>query len=668
MSLTRKRKIALVGTPNAGKTALFNLLTHSHQRVANYSGVTVDSAEADLFLSAAGGRRGSRNLFKAREVEISPEAVGFASLFPDEIVSLVDLPGAYSLRPYTEDEGVLARALQKGDFDFDGMILVVDATQPERAIRFMIEVLNQTSMPAVVALNMWDLAEARGFDFDLQLLSQRLGVQVIPTVATKKQGMREIIQALTQVVGHGSTESAVIRNPGKFFSVEVLGAQAGLTRSEISNQILSFYKLADQFLKEVLNKRGAPDHKSDRIDRVILHPVWGMVILLLVLGITFQLMFNLAQFPMDLITNGFKAMGDFVNSLPINGVVKSFFADGVIAGVGGTLVFLPQILILFTLILFLEDFGFMARAVFLLDFWMGKVGLHGRAFLPLLSSHACAVPGIMSTRTIESKRDRIITTLIIPLTTCSARIPVYTLLISAFIPNRTVLLGVKLQGLVMLALYVIGIFSALLIGGVFRRFVFHGKRPPLLIEMPSYKMPSLMSLSKGLVYRGKLFLTRVGTIILALTVVIWVLVSFPRVQDTGTGEWKSSIDQSYAARAGHLIEPAIRPLGFDWKIGMALIPTFAAREVMVSTLSTVYAVQEQNEEVAKEKLSEMIKRQWSMATGLSLIAWFIFAPQCISTLATAKRELKSSFWMWVMLIYLFGLAYLASFLTFQIAK
>ena len=616
-----KQKIALVGTPNAGKTALFNILTRSHQRVANYSGVTVDSAEADLIL---------------------PQG---------ELCSLVDLPGAYSLRPYTEDEGVLAKALE--DKTFDGMILVIDATQPERAIRFMIEVLDSTDCPVVVAMNMSDLAEARGFDFDLEALSQRMGVPIIPTVATKRKGLLELRSAMEFAI---ETQK---RKKDAFLGEK----RANLNRAEISLQILEFYKKADAILKDVLRKNGRPDARTEKIDRLILHPVWGLVILILVLGITFQLMFNLAHYPMDLIDGFFNGLGKWINTLSWNETVKSFLVDGVIAGVGGTMVFLPQILILFGLILFLEDFGFMARAVFLLDHWMGKVGLHGRAFLPLLSSYACNIPGLMATKAIESRQDRIITSMIIPLTTCSARVPVYTLLISAFIPNTPLFLGVHLQGVVMLGLYFVGTLSAIVMGGIFKKFL-KGKRPPLLIELPSYKIPAFQSLFKGLVYRTRLFLRRVGTIILALTIVIWFLVSFPKAPE-GT---KNPIEQSYAAMVGHVFEPALRPLGFDWKIGMALIPTFAAREVMVATLSTVYSVQEEAGVANTDKLSERIKKEWSLATGLSLIAWFIYAPMCISTLATARRELKSTKWMLVMVTYLFALAYLASWLTFRIAS
>ncbi len=613
--------IALVGTPNAGKTALFNTLTASHQRVANYSGVTVESAEADFYLPS-----GTR-------------------------ATLVDLPGAYSLRPYTDDEGVLAHALKQNNFD--ALVIVVDATQPERAIRFLVEVLDATDRPAVVALNMADLAQARGFELDLKKLSARLGVPVISTVAVKKQGMLELPEAI---------ESAMDSRR------RVKGALLGkkkehLTPKEVSHEILAFYKKADEILKEVLKKKGRPDTQSARIDYFVLHPVWGLFILMLMLGITFQLMFNLADYPMKFISQSFDSMGNYINAMhELPEMLRSFLADGVIAGVGGTLVFLPQIIILFSLILFLEDFGFMSRAVFLMDYWMGKVGLHGRAFLPLLSSYACNIPGILATRAIETRRDRIITTMIIPLTTCSARVPVYTLLIAAFIPNTNVFLGIKLQGLVMLGLYAVGALSAFIAGAVFQKFFLRGKRPPLLIELPSYKWPSLLSLGKGLVYRAELFVKRVGTVILALTVLIWVLVSFPKAPEGAP----HPVEYSFAAKLGHAIEPVMRPLGFDWKISMAMIPTFAAREVMISALSTVYAVDDVDKSKKEEKLSELIKREWSLATGLSLLVWFIFAPQCISTLATVKRELQSNKWVVIMVSYLFVLAYAAAFLTHTI--
>lgn len=618
-----KPRIALVGTPNSGKTALFNLLTRSHQRVANYSGVTVDAAEADLTLPSG---------LKA---------------------TLVDLPGAYSLKPYTEDEGVLTDALRS--HAFDAMIVVVDSTQSERAVRFLIEVLDETDIPAVVAFNMVDLAKERGFEFDLGRLAELLGVPVVPTIAVKRSGLSSIIDEVeTSLRGQSRKKHAVLPR----VQVAAEGSTvAPSARQEVAQQILAFYKLADEYLKQFMRKEGRPDTRSETIDRIVLHPVWGVLILLAVLGFTFQLMFNLAQIPMDWIDGGFAWLGTQVSAMALPDALKSFLVDGVIAGVGGTLVFLPQILILFALILFLEDFGFMARAVFLLDYWMGKVGLHGRAFLPLLSSYACAVPGIMSVKAIESRRDRMITTLIIPLTTCSARIPVYTLLIAAFIPNNTVFWGVRLQGLVMLGLYVLGTLAALLMGAIFKKFLLKGARPPLLIELPSYKWPSMVSVVKGLNYRAKLFLKRVGTIILTLTMVIWVLVSYP---SPGEG--------SYAAKFGKFVEPAIRPLGYDWKIGMALVPTFAAREVMVATLATVYAVGDDTAVSQTDKLSELIQKEWPLATGLSLMVFFVFAPMCISTLAAARRQMQSNAWLGMMVGYLFGLAYLAAWVTYRLAS
>jgi ferrous iron transport protein B len=615
-----KCRIALVGTPNAGKTALFNALTHSHQRVANYSGVTVESAEADFFLP--GG----------------------------EIATLVDLPGAYSLRPYTDEENVLADAL-RGD-SFQGMILVVDATQPERAIRFLIEVLDSTALPGVVALNMSDLAAERGFEFDLIQFAALLGVPVIPTTAVRKRGLPEVESALQVSLKNQRREKDSFLGPKR----------ANLEGPEVSLQILAFYKKADELLKRILVRKGFPDQRSRRIDEVILHPWFGPLILLGVLGLVFQLMFNLAHYPMDAIDSFFSMLQAQVSSSALSPLLKSFISDGVLSGIGGTLVFLPQIIILYTLILFLEDFGFMARAVFLLDHLMGKVGLHGRSFLPLLSSYACNVPGMLATRAIESRSDRVITTMLIPLTTCSARIPVYTLLISAFVPNTNVLFGLKLQGLVMLGLYVLGMVFAFLMGGMFKRFLFPGRRPPLLIELPSYKRPSMRSLFRSVSYRIKLFLRRVGTVILAISVAIWFLLSFPQVPGGGS----VPVDQSYAAQIGKFIEPAIRPIGFDWKIGMALIPTFAAREVMVSTLSTVYAVEEGAGVSNTEKLSTLLKNEWTLATGMSLLVWFVFAPMCISSLATARRELKSSRYFLLMVFYLFGLSYLGSFLVYQI--
>ncbi len=621
-------RIALVGTPNSGKSALFNKITRSNQRVANYSGVTVESAEADF-------------------------------TFSDRRATLVDLPGAYSLRPYTDDEGVLLDLLKS--HAFEAIVMVVDATQLERGVRFVMEVLKSFPLPTVIALNMIDLARAREFEINVQKLSELLGAPVVGTAAVKGEGVTELLLQLNEVLQNEQKckDTKRVDTPK--------GEVADSNPDDVAAEILAFYKKADEIVKSSLKKPGKMDERSARIDRWVLHPFWGPLILLSVLGLTFQLMFNLAEIPMQAIQSAFSWASTQVLTLSfLSEGVKSFLVDGILAGVGGTLVFLPQILILFLLILFLEDFGFMARAVFLLDHWMGKVGLHGRAFLPLLSSFACAIPGIMATKTIESKKDRIATIMMIPLMTCSARIPVYTLLISSFIPNRNLILGVKVQGLVMLGLYVVGTGFGFLSGALLKRFFLKGATPPLLIELPSYKWPSLESLARGLVYRGKLFIHRVGTVILALTILIWFCVSFPKAPQGS----QNPIESSFAAQMGHKIEPLLRPLGFDWRIGMAMVPAFAAREVMVSALTTAYAVQSagsEEKESERLRLSEVIQKQWSVATGLSLMVWFIFAPQCLSTIATARRELQSWRWAAAMVFYLFVLAYSFSFLTYQIA-
>lgn len=629
------KRVALMGTPNAGKTALFNVLTKSNQRVANYAGVTVESAEADFYLP------------------------------PHEKAVLVDLPGAYSLQPFSDEEGELLRLIKAEHFD--GAIIVIDATQLERGIRFVLEVMSTTSKPVVIAVNMEDLARKQGIEFDLDQLPERklFGAEVLLISATKKRGLKELLQAVSRLFEQPAHLQA--REALSYLS-EHWGHSPQVDGNQ-NKKILEFYKQASAICKQIRRKPGQVDEFSQKLDRWILHPVWGWLILATILFVTFQLMFNLAQIPMDWIDASFGWLGGQAQASSLPDVLKSFLADGVIAGIGGTIVFLPQILILFALILFLEDFGFMARAVMLLDHAMGRVGLHGRAFLPLLSSYACAVPGIMATRSIESKRDRTITILTIPLTTCSARLPVYTLLIGAFIPNRKIAFGIGLQGLVMFALYAVGILFALLMGALFKKFLLKGETMPLFLELPSYKWPSLESIFKGLVYRAKLFLRRVGRVIFTMTVIIWVLVSFPKDE-----QGKSDIEKSYAAQMGHWIEPALRPIGFDWKIGMSLIPTFAAREVMIGALATTYAVEASHsaqashadQDEVEKKLSNMISNQWTLATGLSLLVWFIFAPMCISTIAAAKRELGSNKWLVVMVAYLFGLAYLGAWVTYRV--
>jgi ferrous iron transport protein B len=409
---------------------------------------------------------------------------------------------------------------------------------------------------------------------------------------------------------------------------------------------------------------------SDRIDRVVLHPLWGMAVLAVTLFLMFQAVFSWANVPMDLIKSGTEWVGEGVKGVIPEGLLQSLLVDGVVAGVGGVIVFLPQILILFLFILALEDSGYLPRAAFLLDRVMGTVGLSGRSFIPLLSSFACAIPGVMATRTISNWRDRLTTIMIAPLMTCSARLPVYALLIAAFIPERTVGGLFNLQGVVLFALYLFGIVSAMAVAWVMKRFARFGDQgsgrvvhSPLLMELPAYRWPNLRNLALGLQERAWIFLQRVGTIILTLTILLWFLSTFPSPPEGATGP---AIQYSLAGMIGGWLEHIFAPIGFNWQISIALVPGMAAREVAVGALGTVYALSATGDGVATA-LEPLIAGSWSLATALSLLVWFVFAPQCISTLAAVRRETNSWRYVWIMAGYLFGLAYLACFITYRIA-
>ena len=611
----RPARIALVGNPNSGKTALFNALTGAHQKVANYAGVTVERKEG--LIRSAGGRT----------------------------MTVLDLPGTYSLRARSPDEEVTRDAVLgklAGEEAPDVLVCVADATNLRLVLRLVLE-LKQVGRPMVLALNMYDIAQRQGLRIDLDALRDELGVPIVTTVATRKRGIDDLIAAVE--------------------------AEAGVWRVETHNvwhapdpaQIRSAHREAERILKACVRPPERPDTLTGRIDSVLLHPVAGLLILLGLLFVMFQAVFAWAGPLMDGIEAGVAGLGGLVATAVPDGLLQSLIVDGLISGVGSVLVFLPQILILFLFIIVLEDFGYMARAAFLMDRIMGGAGLHGRAFIPLLSSFACAIPGIMATRVIESRRDRLTTILVAPLMTCSARIPVYTLIIAAFIPDETVWGFANLQGLVMFGLYAAGIVSALTVSFLIRRVFWRGAVEPFMMELPAYKLPDLKSVLFNLWLRAKVFLNRAGRIILPLMVLVWAASTFP---DPPEGAEGPAIDYSLAGMLGHALEPLFAPIGFNWQMVIALIPGMAAREVAVAALGSVYAVADA--ETATGMMASTLAANWSLATGLAFLAWYIFAPQCVPTLGVVRRETNSRKWTWIMIGYMFGLAYLAAFLTYRI--
>lgn len=607
-------RLALVGVPNCGKTALFNALTGSRQKVGNYAGVTVERKVGTLRTPLG------RNL------------------------EVVDLPGTYSLRARSPDEEVtrdMVLGQRAHESPPDLLLAVADATNMRSALRLVLE-LKRTGRPMVLVLNMFDIAQHRGIEIDIPALEAGLGIPVIPATAVRKAGMQALWEKLDALAAEGlpqATENSWTP-PG---ALELRAAQ----------------RQADRLIDEAVRPPAKPHTLTNRVDNVLLHPVAGLVILLTILFVMFQAVFTWATPLMDLISLGFDGLAALVGATLPAGLVQSFLQNGVIAGVGSVIVFLPQILILFLFILLLEDLGYMARAAFLMDRIMGGAGLHGRAFIPLLSSFACAIPGIMAARVIDNRRDRLTTMLVAPLMTCSARIPVYTLIISAFIPHRSVLGVLSLQGLVMFGLYVAGIVSALAVSlAVKMMFWRRAPSPPFMLELPDYKMPRLKSVAIGLYTRGRIFLKRAGTTIFMATVVIWVLATFP---GPPPGATEPAITYSFAAWIGNLIHPLLAPVGFNWQISVALVPGMAAREVAVAGLGTVYAISGGGD----AQIGHVLASQWSLATALALLAWYIFAPQCISTLAVIRREAGGAKWMWLTFGYMLALAYVAAFVTYQ---
>jgi ferrous iron transport protein B len=603
--------VALVGNPNCGKTALFNRLTGSRQKVANYAGVTVERKEGRL--RTADGKT----------------------------LRVLDLPGAYSLHPRSPDERVTVDVLQgraRGEKRPDLVVCVVDASNLRRNLRLVLAV-QRLGLPCIVALNMVDLAARRGVHVDADALSRELGLPVVTTVAVQAEGDAALRELLEDRARWRATSAPVPAHPeGDHRTVQGMLERLGLDAA-------------------------MPDTASDRIDRVVLHPVFGPGLLTLVLFLVFQAVFSWAEAPMGWIEAGTAAVGDAVTAALPPGWLRSLFVDGVIAGAGGVLVFLPQIVILFFFILVLEESGYLPRAAFLLDRLMGGVGLSGRSFIPLLSSFACAIPGIMAARTISDPRDRLVTILIAPLMTCSARLPVYALLIGAFVPAQRLAYGLELQGLVLFGLYVAGVFGGLAVAWVLKQFTTRGRVRSLMMELPAYHWPAPRNIALGLWQRVLIFLRRVGGIILVLTIALWALASFPAPPPGATG---AAIEYSLAGMAGHALATLFAPIGFNWQISIALVPGLAAREVAVSSLATVYALSATAGDAA-QALSPLIAQGWSLATALSLLAWYVFAPQCLSTLATVKRETGGWTLPLVMAGYLFALAYAAAFVTYRVA-
>ena len=622
--------VALVGNPNCGKTALFNLLTGARQHVANYAGVTVE------------------------------RKVGVTRLPSGRSLQVIDLPGAYSLHPATVDEQVMfdvVHGQRPGERIPELLIAVVDATNLRLNLRLVLE-LARLGRPMVVALNMADVARAQGLHIDVAVLARELGCPVVETVAVRHNGHADLLRQIDAELG---VEAIVAWGTGSTDRTAPGAAEPGpaKTVAELQNEVRRILALA----APAAAMRSRFQH---RLDDWVMHPVGGLVILAVVLFLIFQAVFSWANLPMDAIKSLMEWLGDWTQAHMDDGPLRSLLVDGVVAGVGGVLVFLPQILILFFFILLLEDSGYLPRAAFLLDRLMGTVGLSGRAFIPLLSSFACAIPGIMATRTITNWKDRLATIMVAPLMTCSARLPVYALLIGAFVPDRDI--GwFDLRGISLFGLYVAGVVSAMLVAWVMKRSWMKTGYQPLMLELPPYRMPSLRNLVLGLWERGRIFVQRVGGIIFALMVLLWFLSTYPSPPEGWTSVQGPAIQYSIAGMLGHALQVVFAPIGFNWQICIALVPGLAAREVAIGALATVYSLSA-NDSGAHDVLASVIAYGWSLPTAFSLLAWYVFAPQCLSTLAVVRRETNSWRYPLIMTAYLVALAYGAAFVVFHVSR
>ena len=607
--MTRLRTAALVGNPNSGKSALFNALTGARQKIANYPGVTVE------------------------------RKAGRVTLASGEPVELVDLPGAYSFDAASPDE-MVTRKVVHGEFAGEPqpevLVLVLDAANLEQHLVFAQEVL-ELGRPTVVALNMIDMAERDGLTLDPAALSEALGVPVVPTVAVRRRGIEALTTALAEAGGHAGEKKP--RNWHLTIPERRLAAKhiaRGATLSKTARHTL-----------------------ASGLDRVLLHPWAGPAILFAFLFVMFQAVFAWATPFADALEAAINAMIAAVISAIPDSLARDFLTQGVLAGVGSVIVFLPQIVILFAFILVMEASGYMARAAFLMDRLMAGVGLSGKSFIPLLSSFACAIPGIMATRSIPDHKDRLTTILVAPLMTCSARLPVYAVIIAAFFPATSVGPGIGLQGLVLFCLYLAGILGAMAAALVLRGTVTKGSASGFIMELPRYQMPRLRDLAIGLWQRAWVFLRRAGTIIFMVTIILWVLLSFPRA---APGE--NQMDVSIAGSLADVIHPVLEPIGFNREMSLALIPAMAAREVAVTALATTYAVDATDEEAQAQGLTARLANAWSLPTALAFLAWFVFAPQCLSTIAVTRRETNGWKWPAFMVGYLFALAYLFAGITY----
>lgn len=601
-------RLALVGAPNCGKSTLFNGITGGRAKVANYPGATVET-RSGRFKTPAG-----------------------------HDVELIDLPGIYGLTPRSMDERVAVDMLTgqtPGAEAPDMLLVLVDAAHIRTHLHSVLQ-LRAIGRPMIVSLNMIDLAERDGLVLDVAKLEQRLGVPVVTSRATRKAGRTDLIARLDRE----------LEKP--------LGRPADLSETKSLKEL---QQDARAIARDVIVSEPITNRATREIDRIVLNPIAGPIVLFALLFLIFQAVFSWSAAPMDAIDAGAIGLGDFVRGALPEGWVQDLIVDGIIAGVGSVVIFLPQILILFAFILVLEASGYMARAAFMMDELMMRVGLNGRAFIPLLSSFACAIPGIMAARVIESERDRLTTILIAPLMTCSARLPVYTLIIAAFIPRQPV--GpFNMQGLVMFGLYIAGIVSAVIVAFVLKRTLTKGSSQPLIMELPTYKLPDVRDFFVGLATRASAFLKRAGTIILATSIMLWFLASYPSSA--------TNLRETFAGKIGAILEPLLAPIGFNLEIAIALIPGMAAREVAVGALGTVYAVQ--NAEANTEGLAAALQSAWSLPTALAFLAWYVFAPQCFATLATIRRETNSWQWTAFSFFYLMGLAYVAAGIVYHTAS